>query len=123
MKMLPNLMLRNLVLIKCLSKCIIAQLISLTHITEQAFTRYVDNKTKVNFKKINQFPYTLGSDGAGEVEAVGSNVKDLSPGDRVAFFTGGTYAEYVVGDISKITKIPDGISLEAAAACMVNGLT
>jgi NADPH:quinone reductase-like Zn-dependent oxidoreductase len=50
-------------------------------------------------------------------------VKDLAPGDKVALFTGSTYAEYLIGDQSRITKIPDGISLEVAAACMVNGLT
>jgi NADPH2:quinone reductase len=42
-------------------------------------------------------PRTLGQEGAGEVDAVGEGVDDVSPGDYVAFAsTPGSYAEYVV---------------------------
>src|SRR5512134_149799 len=42
-------------------------------------------------------PLTLGQEAAGTVEAVGSNVTDLKPGDRVAYASvQGAYAEYAV---------------------------
>ena len=46
-----------------------------------------------------KFPYVLGSDGAGTIAAVGDDVKELKPGDRVYAFSlvnpkGGCYAEY-----------------------------
>src|SRR5919107_1378232 len=42
-------------------------------------------------------PRTLGLEGAGEVDAVGEGVDNVSPGDYVAFAsTPGSYAEYVV---------------------------
>src|SRR5689334_11761838 len=45
----------------------------------------------------NQLPLTLGQEGAGTVEAVGPEVTEVRPGDRVAY-TGvmGAYAEYAV---------------------------
>jgi NADPH2:quinone reductase len=84
---------------------------------------FIDTYFRTGLYKAKEFPYTLGQDGSGVVEAVGANVKDISPGDRVAVFGGGTYAEYTVVEQKGVAKIPDGISLEVAAACMVNGLT
>ena len=34
-----------------------------------------------------KFPYVLGSDGAGTIAAVGDDVKELKPGDRVYAFS------------------------------------
>ncbi|HYY29551.1 MAG TPA: alcohol dehydrogenase catalytic domain-containing protein [Chthoniobacterales bacterium] len=52
-----------------------------------------------------KFPYVLGSDGAGTLEAVGDRVKGLKPGDRVYAFAflnpkGGFYAEYAADSVS-----------------------
>jgi NADPH2:quinone reductase len=42
-------------------------------------------------------PFTLGQEGAGEVDAVGEGVEDVSVGDHVAFASVmGAYAEYAV---------------------------
>src|SRR4030095_1509606 len=42
-------------------------------------------------------PITLGQEAAGIVDAVGPNVTDLKPGDRVAYASvQGSYAEYAV---------------------------
>src|SRR5882762_858357 len=42
-------------------------------------------------------PITLGSEGAGTVEAVGPEVTEVSPGDRVAYVMArGSYAVYAV---------------------------
>lgn len=64
----------------------------------------------------------LGHDGAGVVEEVGRKVKGVSPGDRVCFCYGGigatpgTYAEHAVVPSELAVKVPDGVSLDDAAA-------
>jgi NADPH2:quinone reductase len=70
-------------------------------------------------------PSGLGTEGAGEVEAVGAAVSHLKPGDRVAYATGplGSYSELHVLPAEKLVKIPDSISFEQAAAVMLKGLT
>ena len=53
---------------------------------------------------------TLGWDGAGVVDAVGSAVTTFKPGDEVCFYAefarGGTYAEYVAVDASQVALKP-----------------
>ena len=74
-----------------------------------------------SFPTPKQPPKTLGSDGAGVIETVGSDVEGLAPGDEV-FFTGlgigseGSYAEYaLIAPLQAIRK-PAGSSFEEAAA-------
>jgi NADPH2:quinone reductase len=69
-------------------------------------------------------PFTLGSEGAGVVEAVGSGVTDLKLGDRVAYaLQQGSYAEYHTVPASKLVPLPDTIDDQQAAAIMVQGMT
>lgn len=70
-------------------------------------------------------PSSLGTEGAGEVESVGSDVKHLNVGDRVAYATGplGSYSELHVLPAEKLVKLPNSISFEQAAAVMLKGLT
>ncbi|EVT88512.1 quinone oxidoreductase [Pseudomonas aeruginosa VRFPA09] len=70
-------------------------------------------------------PSGLGSEGAGEVEAVGSEVTRFKVGDRVAYATGplGAYSELHVLAEEKLVHLPDGIDFEQAAAVMLKGLT
>ena len=70
-------------------------------------------------------PSGCGSEGAGVVEAVGSGVTDLKPGDRVAYATApvGAYSEVRLYPADRAVKIPDGISFETAAAMMLKGMT
>jgi NADPH2:quinone reductase len=69
-------------------------------------------------------PIALGSEGAGTVEAVGPNVVDVAPGDRVAYaMVRGSYAEYAVVPADKLVKIPPGLDVRAAAAAMLQGMT
>ncbi|HWW85643.1 MAG TPA: NADPH:quinone reductase [Vicinamibacterales bacterium] len=68
-------------------------------------------------------PYIPGSDGAGEVEAVGAGVHGFAPGDRV-YFAGfgdrpagaGTYAERTVGAPSQLFRLPSNASFAEGAA-------
>lgn len=70
-------------------------------------------------------PSGLGTEGAGVVDAVGSEVTGFRPGDRVAYATGplGAYSEYHVLPAEHLVRLPDSISCEEAAAVMLKGLT
>ncbi len=82
----------------------------------------VDTAVRRNsFPTPKQPPKTLGSDGAGVVEAVGPGVEGVSPGDEV-FFTGlgvgseGSYAEYaLIAAVQAVAK-PAGVTFEEAAS-------
>jgi len=66
----------------------------------------------------------LGADIAGQVEAVGSNVKQFRPGDEV-FGEGryGGFAEYVCVDENRCVLKPASLTFEEAAAVPMAGLT
>jgi len=69
-------------------------------------------------------PLTLGSEGAGVVEAVGPKVKDFKKGDRVAYAQPvGAYAEVCLRPAARLLKIPTGIDDKTAAAMMLKGMT
>jgi NADPH2:quinone reductase len=69
-------------------------------------------------------PITLGSEGAGVIEAVGPKVKDFKRGDRVAYAQPiGAYAEVVLRPAARLVKIPSGIDDPTAAAMMLKGMT
>lgn len=70
-------------------------------------------------------PSGLGTEGAGEIEAVGEGVTDFQVGDRVAYATGplGAYGEHHSLPARHLVKLPDAISYEQAAAVMLKGLT
>ncbi len=71
-----------------------------------------------------QLPFTLGSEGAGVIEAVGPKVKDLKVGDRVAYSGPiGAYAEVLLRPADRLVKIPAGVDDRTAAAMMLKGLT
>ena len=72
-----------------------------------------------------EYPSGLGSEGAGEVLAVGEGVNDINPGDRVAYCTPpvGSYAEERVYPADRLVPLPDEVSYEQAAAMMLKGLT
>ena len=69
-------------------------------------------------------PFTAGQEGAGTVTAVGSEVKSLKVGDRVAWTSvQGGYAEYAAIPADKLVKIPQGVTDQQAAAVMLQGMT
>ncbi len=66
----------------------------------------------------------LGLEVAGEVVAVGREVTDVRPGDRImAIVGGGAYAEYARVDRGMAVRIPDGLDYVAAAAVMESFVT
>lgn len=71
-----------------------------------------------------KLPSGIGLEAAGLVEAIGDGVTRFKVGDRVAYNgTMGAYAEAAVVPADRAVKVPDGISLETAAAAMLKGMT
>jgi NADPH2:quinone reductase len=71
------------------------------------------------------FPAVLGREAAGVVEAVGSKVKNIALGERIAY-TGsgnGAYSQARNLAASRAVKLPDEIDDRQAAAIMLKGLT
>ncbi|MGD0199556.1 MAG: quinone oxidoreductase [Bryobacteraceae bacterium] len=69
-------------------------------------------------------PIALGQEGAGTVEAVGTDVGEVAVGDRVAWAgPRGSYAEYAVVPADSLVKIPDALDYRTAAAAMLQGMT
>jgi NADPH:quinone reductase-like Zn-dependent oxidoreductase len=68
-------------------------------------------------------PTILGRDVAGEVVAVGADVTEFAPGDRVMGLVLHGYAELVVASVEAFSKLPPEIDLEQAAALPLVGLT
>jgi NADPH:quinone reductase len=66
-------------------------------------------------------PYTPGSDAAGVVQAVGSGVSKVKPGDRVytAKTVTGAYAEYALALESQVYPLPEKISFAQGAGLWV----
>ncbi|KAJ4180255.1 hypothetical protein NW755_011943 [Fusarium falciforme] len=69
-----------------------------------------------------------GDDVAGVIEAVGPEVFEYKPGDRVAAFhrmghPGGTYAEYSIAPASTTFHLPPNISFEAGAGIPLSAIT
>jgi NADPH2:quinone reductase len=60
----------------------------------------------------------LGLECAGEIEAVGSEVKDLKAGDRIIASAPGSYAEYAVTDWGRVHHMPANNMTYAQAACL-----
>jgi NADPH:quinone reductase len=69
-------------------------------------------------------PFVPGGEGAGTVAAVGEDVTSLAVGDRVAWAgPGSSYAEQVVLPAKRAVPVPDGLSLQLAAASILQGMT
>jgi len=69
-------------------------------------------------------PAVLGREAAGVVDAVGSSVEHLAPGDRVAYaLEAGAYAEARLIAADRLVKLPETIDDRTAAAMMLKGLT
>lgn len=70
-------------------------------------------------------PFTPGMEGAGLIEAVGSEVQNFAPGDRVAYAAGppGAYAERRILKADRAVPLPPAISEDQAAAMMLKGMT
>jgi len=65
----------------------------------------------------------LGVDVAGQVEAVGMNVTQFKPGDKVFGSCRGAFAEYACASESAVVLKPDNVTFEQAASVPIAGFT
>jgi NADPH2:quinone reductase len=90
---------------------------------EAAGLNFLDTYHRTGLYQV-PLPFIPGSEAAGVVDAVGSEVADLRPGDRVAWaMYPGAYAEYAVVPAARLVPVPDGVDTRTAAAVMVQGMT
>jgi NADPH2:quinone reductase len=69
-------------------------------------------------------PFTLGTEAAGIVEALGPDVVGVKVGDRVASVNFiGAYAEHALLPAERAIVLPDGVTSRQAAAVMLQGIT
>lgn len=87
----------------------------------------VDYKTATNGMPVWSYPHILGLDVAGLVVETGEGVTGWKKGDRVVYhgdFTKkGGYAEYAVINAHTVSRIPESVSFEDAAALPTAGYT
>jgi len=84
---------------------------------------FIDTYHRTGLYKLD-LPAALGTEGAGTVEAVGSAVTDVHPGDRVAWtMVRGSYAEYAVVPTWQLIPLPAHLDFKLAAAAMLQGMT
>jgi NADPH2:quinone reductase len=69
-------------------------------------------------------PLTPGSEAAGTVEKLGPGVTGFAAGDTVASVgVLGSYAEYALVPATQLVKVPASLSMQQAAAAMLQGMT
>ena len=69
-------------------------------------------------------PYVAGYEVAGVVEAVGAEVTQLQPGQRIAAtILSGGYAEHAIVPAAQAIPLPDGLGDPEATALLVQGMT
>lgn len=69
-------------------------------------------------------PFSPGGECAGVIEAVGSGVTQVKPGDRVLALTGhGAFAEQVLVDAKALVPLPPDVDFVTAAAFMMTYAT
>lgn len=69
-------------------------------------------------------PFGVGLEGAGVVEAIGSDVTRVRAGDRVAWSgIPSSYASALVASADPLVLIPDGVDERTAAAAILQGMT
>ena len=70
-------------------------------------------------------PFVGGQEGGGTVAAVSDEAAEqgIKVGDKVAYSVFGSYAEYTAVPAAKLLPIPDGVGVDVATACVVQGMT
>jgi len=90
---------------------------------EAAGVNFIDIYQRTGVYKL-PLPLTLGLEGGGTVTAVGSGVRDVKVGDRVAWTSvPGAYAEYCAIPAERLVALPASVSTKQGAALMLQGIT
>jgi NADPH2:quinone reductase len=90
---------------------------------EAAGINYIDVYQRTGLYQL-KLPFTLGMEGAGTVDAIGSGVTEVKKGDRVAYsMIPGAYAEYAIVPAARLVPLPENIDSKTGAATMLQGMT
>jgi NADPH2:quinone reductase len=87
------------------------------------------NFTDIHFRTgrypLPSFPHVIGMEAAGVVEAVGRDVTEVKPGDRIAYASEKprAYSQAAIMPVTRLIKLPHWIDDETAAASILKGLT
>jgi NADPH2:quinone reductase len=86
---------------------------------------FIDVYHRSGLYAVPGLPSGLGGEAAGVVTAVGPDVTEFKPGDRVGYggSAPGAYAEERVLPADRLVPLPDGISDELGAAILLKGMT
>ena len=86
---------------------------------------FIDIYQRSGLYPLPDLPLTLGTEGAGVIEAVGPGVEGIEAGQRVAYAGGqlGSYAEARVMPAGVLVPVPDAVDDRTAAAMMLKGMT
>jgi len=88
-----------------------------------AGVNYIDIYRRSGWYKLT-LPCGMGSEGAGTVLQAGAGVTAVAPGDRVAWIAGAhSYATHTVIPADKLAPVPEKVTLEQAAATILQGIT
>jgi NADPH:quinone reductase len=85
---------------------------------------YIDVYQRKGVYKL-PLPCGIGHEAAGVVEAVGTDVRDVCVGDRVAYMNAGigAYTDWRNVSADKLVTIPDGIADDSVVAMFFKGMT
>jgi len=86
---------------------------------------YIDLHHRSGRYPLPRYPSPIGLEAAGVIEAVGADVHELAPGDRVAYSAPpiGAYCDRRRMPVDHLVTLPASISDEIAAGIMTKGLT
>ncbi|HVM80122.1 MAG TPA: quinone oxidoreductase [Stellaceae bacterium] len=86
---------------------------------------YIDIQHRSGRYPLPSYPSPIGLEGAGVVESVGAEVREVAPGDRVAYSSApiGAYADFRVMPADRLIPLPRDISESVGAAVVTKGLT
>lgn len=70
-------------------------------------------------------PFVGGQEGGGTVAALSpeAEAQGVKVGDKVAYSVFGSYAQYTAVPAGKLLPVPDGVGLDVATSCVVQGMT
>jgi len=86
---------------------------------------FIDVYHRSGLYPLNERPFGVGVEAAGQVEAVGEGVTRVAVGDRVAYVAlpPGAYAESRNVPAERLIRLPDEVDDRQAAAMMLQGMT
>jgi len=90
---------------------------------EASGVNFIDVYNRTGLYK-ETLPFTLGREGAGTVLSTAPDVREVAPGDRVAWAgVFGSYAEQAAIPAGRLVRLPEGVTTRQGAAAMLQGMT